>query len=649
MSRPRTTALAHQLNCARSELITKAVVEEAETDSSIYFLLLQEPWTSAEGYPPESNLFYIFTASNTNTKCATYVRKHANLKPKHHYTYDNFIVSITVEIQNKKTQILNIYSPGRSGPFTKIAKTIQTLDNCLVMGDFNCHHQMWYGVTSHEYRNNIRADRANGARLKQWIIRQKMTLLNEPGVFTHFPRDRGKRPTIIDLTFVKGPTLDHNLRWSTEPYGAGSDHGRTSVHSHLEKPPFVPRRMWRQTDWKLLENHMSNISLPAEAWETKEHTEQTVDFFLELVRATIHIVTSLSKEGVRANSWWSEEMKQMKARVNAGERKARNTKKPNHVEEHRKACREWTVMIRKAKADQREKTMNQAKGSEVWKILNAGRRRDTIIPTIQGEETFAGKCQALRAQLFPSKRTSPDHPPLNIRPPSFDLSNTFDIVTPEELNKAVDSCPAHSATGPDGIPYTFIKAIVRANTTLIQDMFSAMLRHGVHPAEWKIAKCIPIPKPGKANYHEAKAYRPISLLQCFSKILEKIVAQRLCTAGEILGTLSASQFGGRPTISAIDALLRTLTPIQQNLLLKNSTGIARRDRPAILTNNIQGAFNCVDHLLLAEIMYQQKFPTYLTEWCKEFNTGRKLQFQFNVTGTMGVGTMKPRNTTEAKM
>ncbi|KAH0612049.1 uncharacterized protein H6S33_010101, partial [Morchella sextelata] len=214
---PRTTALAHQLNCARSELITKPAVEEAETDSSIFFLLLQEPWTSTEGYPPESNLFYLFTASNTNTKCATYVRKHTNLKPKHHYTHDNFIVSITVEIQNKRTQILNIYFPGRSGPFAQIANTIQTLDNCVVMGDFNCHHQMWYGVTSHEYRNNIRADRANGARLKQWITRQKLTLLNEPGVYTHFPRDREKRPTIIDLTFVKGPILDHNLRWSTEP------------------------------------------------------------------------------------------------------------------------------------------------------------------------------------------------------------------------------------------------------------------------------------------------------------------------------------------------------------------------------------------------------------------------------------------------
>ncbi|KAH0603229.1 uncharacterized protein H6S33_008233, partial [Morchella sextelata] len=587
--------------------VAPAAVEEAETDSNIFFLLLQEPWISTEGYPPESNLFYLFTASNTNTKCATYVRKHSNLKPKHHYTYDNFIVSITVEIQNKKTQILNIYSPGRSGPFAQIASTIQTLDNCLVMGDFNCHHQMWYGVNSHEYRNNIRADRVNGARLKQWITRQKLTLLNEPGVYTHFPRDRGKRPTIIDLTFVKGPILDHNLRWSTEPYGAGSDHGRTSVHLHLEKPPFVPRRMWRQTDWKLLDNHISNLSLPAEAWETKEHTEQTVEFFLELVKSTINIVTPLSKEGVRANSWWSDKLKQMKAKVNSAGRKARNTKNPNHVEEHRKACREWTVMIRKAKADQREKTMNEAKGSEVWRVLNAGRRRDTIIPTIQGEETFAGKCQALRAQLFPSKRTPPDHPPLNIRPPSFDLSNTFDIVTPEELKKAIDSCPAHSVTGPDGIPYTFIKAIVKANTTLIQDMVSAMLRHGVHPAEWKIAKCIPIPKPGKANYHEAKAYRPISLLQCFSKILEKIVAQRLCISGEILCTLSANQFGGRPTISAVDALLRTQTPIQQNLLLKNSTGVARRDRPAILTNDIQGAFNC----------------------CKEFNTGRKLQFQFN--------------------
>lgn len=210
----------------------------------------------------------------------------------------------------------------------------------------------------------------------------------------------------------------------------------------------------------------------------------------------------------------------------------------------------------------------------------------------------------------------------------FGLSDTFNIVTSEELLEAINSCPVNSATGPDGIPYTFIKAVVKANTQFIQDMFTTMLRHSVHPDQWKIAKCIPIPKPGKANYSAAKAYRPISLLQCFSKLLEKIVAERLCTSGDILGTLTNEQFGGRPTISAIDALLKTLTPIQQNLLLKKTTGTIP-DRPAILTNDIQGAFNCVNHETLAHIMTQQNFPQYLINWCKEFNTNRKLQFYFN--------------------
>ncbi|KAH8148291.1 uncharacterized protein LAJ45_07744 [Morchella importuna] len=136
-----------------------------------------------------------------------------------------------------------------------------------------------------------------------------------------------------------------------------------------------------------------------------------------------------------------------------------------------------------------------------------------------------------------------------------------------------------------------------------------------------------IPKSTKSDYSLAKIYRPIFLLQCFSKVLEKIVATRLCTAGSTLETLTKDQIGVRPTISAVDALLRTLTPIQQNLLLRQMIGVTT-ERPALLMNDIQGAFNRVNHHSLAEIMIQQKFPHYLINWCKEFNTNRTLQFQF---------------------
>lgn len=194
MSIPQwTTALVQQLNCTKNELGTKSIVEEAELDCNVMFLLLQETWNNKNRHPPELPLFYLFRVSNKDTKCATYVRKDSNIKHKHHYTYNNFMVSITVEIPKQRTQILNIYSPGRSRYFADISNYVTTIQNCLLMGDFNCNHQLWYGNRSQDY-NILRGDRTNGRKIKRWLDKLRLYLVNEPGEFTHFPRN-GYKPT----------------------------------------------------------------------------------------------------------------------------------------------------------------------------------------------------------------------------------------------------------------------------------------------------------------------------------------------------------------------------------------------------------------------------------------------------------------------
>jgi hypothetical protein len=405
----RTLAIAQQLNCARNELTTKSVVEEAEMDDTILFLLLQESWNNKDGHPPESPLFYLFTASNKDTKCATYIRKYNNLKPKHHFVHDNFIVSVTVEIQQQKTQILNIYSPGRSGPFANISRNITTIQNCLVMGDFNCHHQLWYGHKSHEYTNTIRSDKRNATRVKRWMDRQKLHLLNEPGEFTHFPRNNN-RPTIIDLTLVKGPVLDYEMKWNMDRHGAGSDHRKTTIHIQISKPQHVPRRLWHKTDWETLDRLISQFHLPPEAWENQNHTEQSADFILEYIDQLIDRLTPLSNGHKKSKRWWTTELKTAKANLNTLERRARNTQREEDREALRKGSRNWTNMVRKAKAEQREKELSEAKGSTIWKIMNAGRKRETIIPTIQGEETFAGSAKLLGLNSSPQIGRPPKTP-----------------------------------------------------------------------------------------------------------------------------------------------------------------------------------------------------------------------------------------------
>ena len=63
------------------------------------------------------------------------------------------------------------------------------------------------------------------------------------------------------------------------------------------------------------------------------------------------------------------------------------------------------------------------------------------------------------------------------------------------------------------------------------------------PNKWKIAKVTPIHKKGNTN--DYNNYRPISVLNICSKILERAVHKQLTDHPEINDLLSKTQFGYR--------------------------------------------------------------------------------------------------------
>jgi len=150
----------------------------------------------------------------------------------------------------------------------------------------------------------------------------------------------------------------------------------------------------------------------------------------------------------------------------------------------------------------------------------------------------------------------------------------------------------------------------------------------MHPPEWNTANCVVIPKPGKKSYSHPKSYRPISLQSCIGNLLESIVAKQLSRTALICGATHTSQIGAQPDNSAIDVLLRTITPIANSISKKKTTN-QKPTRPVALTHDIEGAFNQVHPSTLEEIMYQRRMPLYLTNWVAAFNTGRKMAFGFD--------------------
>jgi len=77
-----------------------------------------------------------------------------------------------------------------------------------------------------------------------------------------------------------------------------------------------------------------------------------------------------------------------------------------------------------------------------------------------------------------------------------------------------------------------------------------------------------------------------------------------------------------------DALLHPISPIATSISKKKTTN-QTATRPAVLTLDIEGAFNQIHPSTLLEIMSQCQMPSYLTNWVAAFNTDQKIAFGFD--------------------
>lgn len=151
------------------------------------------------------------------------------------------------------------------------------------------------------------------------------------------------------------------------------------------------------------------------------------------------------------------------------------------------------------------------------------------------------------------------------------------------------------------------------------DICNSSLTLGQFPDDFKIAKIIPIFKKGQKCSIEN--YRPISILSVFSKILEKVMYNRLVPFLEKYNILSSSQFGFRKGKSINNALYTFIEEI--------FTAWDKRKRVTGLFLDLTKAFDVVDHKLLLEKLdiygirgiAHKWFASYLSNrsYCVEVN------------------------------
>jgi len=178
-----------------------------------------------------------------------------------------------------------------------------------------------------------------------------------------------------------------------------------------------------------------------------------------------------------------------------------------------------------------------------------GRRRATI-PPISNSTSITSEMGDM-ACIFPARFF--DLPALDL-PHMPDLphcpTRPFYPVSTLEILAALAGTSNKSAPGPSGIPYLLLKWCFAARPNYLTLVLGKALEMGVHP--WTAATVVVIPKPHKPDYATAKVYRPISLLKCCGKLLEKVVASHLSSDINHFDLLGPGQFGSCTHHSAPD-------------------------------------------------------------------------------------------------
>jgi ribonuclease HI len=646
-----------QVNLNRNQAATESALQVA-IEASIDLILVQEPWI----YRQEGQATYESSFSTQHPSFTQILPKNRVLRPRTLvYVSRSFkpLVSlapnspndpdcqaITIVEENSKILLLNVYNEADQANqaghtldrviypiFTSIPR------DTLVLGDFNTHHPNWDPLarTSQGANNLIR-----------WFEANNLTLLNTPGQVTFFRPNT--RPSVLDLTLASRSLASKAIDWQVIR-NIGSDHlgilfTLQGTNNPLVDPPFELEHFnTSKADWPLFQSKLRALTSDFsreigerieigldEAEESIRILQQessfttTLDHFAEeLTRA----ITSAAKASIpirsriaKAKPWWTSELKGLRQEMKSLQRHLQPTDQ-QATQAYIQARNRFFQEIKKAKREHWNQFLEKEDAKSIFKALayTKGRNAEKL-PPIQGsrgqlQDTFQGRCKALRNTLFPTPPST-----TNLSWNRYTASRwNWPTLTKVELINACSAKIKGKTPGPDGITQALILKAYEAIPEVFFSLYSRLIDLGYHPRCWRQATGAVLKKPSKPDYSLPKAYRIISLLNCLGKVSERILAQRLGYLAETSAILHPTQIGGRQKKSAIDAALLLLQEVEANREQGKKTSTVFLD--------VKGAFDHVSKNQLLRKLRDLGLPTSLIAWTSTFVKNRQIRLSFD--------------------
>ena len=155
----------------------------------------------------------------------------------------------------------------------------------------------------------------------------------------------------------------------------------------------------------------------------------------------------------------------------------------------------------------------------------------------------------------------------------------------KEIVTLISQLPNKSSSGHDNISNILLKKLIHQIAPVLVEVFNKSMTMGEFPTVMKLAEVVPLYK-SKENFLETN-YRPISLLTTMSKILEKIMYQRIYSFLQNTGQIYENQYGFRANHSCEHAIGQVV-----GTLIKN---IENQLYSACILLDLSKAFDTIEH------------------------------------------------------
>ena len=495
--------------------------------------------------------------------------------------------------------IANIYNPQKPVSTEELNHyLLQMGSNFILVGDFNAHSPI---LNSHCNRSN-----PTGKSIESLLIDNSICLINPLNMYTYFDKRTGNK-SCLDLC-LSSPNISPMI--SIAPHSdVGSDHLLLEVKIEISPYKYVWNRISgfkvNKSNAKIFTAH----HIPSDLVQPLNMESLVTDFtgrFLQSARDSFGAPSSSMEKRNKLTPWWSEECSSAVAARRQAYKLMQNHPIIDNIIEYKKLTAKARFIIKRSKKQSMHdyiSTLNHSTPqSQIWKKIRAF--KSTYSPPTFPLEDANGlpildpidKAELMSTHLKQQYQNNSNEAnftediseylgsidPTNFLPVSFDELST-------QINQLKDKAPGH-----DRITNKMIRLCHPEYKRELLNIFNQSLLTGDMPTDWKYGFVVLILKPQKPK-QLCSSYRPISLLPCLGKLLERIVKSRLEYHLEKERLLSPSQYGFRPGRSTEDIVLELSQQIQRDIKSKKCCGVVYID--------LKGAFDSVwRHGLIYKLM-----------------------------------------------